>query len=151
MRPEKTLKCSGKKKKEKKEAINRAIIWVATFPFSIHVFMWFCARRETNCASSFHPLWVIFMMIYSRTSSGNVDNLKQPPPLPPPWAINRVKIRESFSLQRREEEASLEHRDYSVWTHGGAGGNSKTQWRSRQLVLLTNRTHRRTNLVILSR
>lgn len=29
------------------------------------------------------PLWKIFMMIYSRTSSGNVDNLKQNPCIAP--------------------------------------------------------------------
>lgn len=99
--------------------------------FLLH-YMCLCefVHRQKHCARSFHLCERYLWWFTPELPQEMLTTWNNSPLLPPPWAINRVKICKCFPLQRWEEEASLEHQDGSTWSHGGmtTWGNSETYW-----------------------
>lgn len=76
------------------------------------------------CRQSFH-LSVRYLCWFTPGLPQEMLTTWKNSPLPPPRAINRVKIHKRFTLQRWEEEASLEHKDCSTCSHRGAAETVK--------------------------
>lgn len=76
----------------------------------------------TKCtAAQLSSLGKIFMMIYSRTSSGNVDNLKQNPSVAP--SDKQTRDMRVLLTSKMRRNTSLEHNNYFIY--GLHEGNEK--------------------------
>lgn len=84
-----------------RKPIKKAIVWVATYPFTLLVFMWICAlpetlRTELLSLSERYLWWFTPGLPQEMLTTWNNS------PTPPHWAINRAKIHKCFPLPQDE-------------------------------------------------
>lgn len=93
------------------------------FPNMRNIVLWAGKKCTASPSAQLSSLWTIFMMIYSRTSSGNVDNLKQNPSIAP--GNKQTRDMQVLLTSKMRGRTSLEHNNYFIC--GLQHGNKSTQ------------------------